>query len=142
MYHLHNIDNDIAPTCRFCLEQREEFHHLASDCPPLWWERHEITSQGKEDAPWSPQQILDFTFIPKINEAFARPLHQPISNDSIHEATYHSQNHTYPEIRNDPDDIDSEQSVMDLSSESPSSSSDDDMSTSSQDSDCPIDIDY
>lgn len=69
---------DISPLCRFCLESNEEFHHLATECPPLWWERHHISAQESvtSSSNWSPQQIVNFTFIPRINEAFVRPLYQ------------------------------------------------------------------
>ena len=117
LYHLHNIDNNISELCRFCLEGREEFHHLATDCPPLWWERHEISSQDTTSAKWTPQQILDFTMIPKINEAFAKPLYVMEGNRDHHEIGFRSQRHTYPEITNpDPDDPTTDGSVMDVSS--------------------------
>ena len=70
------MENHISSVCRFCLEEREEFNHLAFDCPALWWERMTINSQDPDHSTpeqWTPQ-ILDFTFFPQINEAFVKPL--------------------------------------------------------------------
>ena len=69
------MDANISPICRFCLEEREEFHHLANDCPALYWDRQKIWSQDPQQESWTPQQIINFTFIPRINEAFAKPLY-------------------------------------------------------------------
>lgn len=128
LYHLHNIDPEISPLCRFCLEKNEEFFHLAHDCPPLWWERHNISSQepGKK---WSPQQIINFTFIPRINDAFVKPLY--VMNTGRGDRG--------PGDPDDPDDVnplppDSDdtnsvtESLMEVSSLDPSSDDDDGMS--------------
>ena len=131
LYHLHNMDAHISPICRFCLEANEEFHHLATECPPLWWERHNITAQetGPTDK-WSPQQIIDFTYIPRINDAFIRPLYK--LTDSRDE---HGMQETASQQLDSPDiDINSEaesnmdSSVMDVSSLEDSSDYDDGMS--------------
>ena len=75
LYHLHNISNDISPACRFCCQAYEEFNHLQTDCPALYWDRHGIDASVPRDLPqWTPEQIVDFTFIPRINDAFAKPL--------------------------------------------------------------------
>ena len=126
LYHLHHINPTISPICRFCLQANEEFHHLASDCPPFWWDRHHISAQDPEHATqWTIQQISDFTFLPAINEAFIKPLYD-ISTPRPTPLT------TPIETSQDPDDpspIDSDQrsesdiSVMDASSE-PTSDSD------------------
>ena len=79
LYHLHNINNTISPLCRFCLQQNEEFFHLATDCPPLWWERHRISAQEPDRINWSINQIIDFAYLPSINDAFIKPLY-PIDN--------------------------------------------------------------
>ena len=75
LYHLHNMQPDISPLCRFCLEEREEFTHLHKECPALYWERHYTTAQEPDNPEWSPDQIVEFTLIPKINDAFAKPLY-------------------------------------------------------------------
>lgn len=117
LYHLHNIQPDISPLCRFCLQDNEEFHHLQRQCPALYWDRHEITATNPDHTDnWTPEQIVDFTFIPKINDAFIKPLYnitehtnprqlpsQTISLTSQH----HDDNHSNPV---------SELSIMDISS--------------------------
>ena len=121
LYHLYNMDNHISETCRFCLEGREEFNHLMFDCPALWWERHTINAQDpdhSEPASWTAQQILDFTFFPRINEAFVKPLH--IANTMVlHEAASQTSTTDNPDTNMDSD---SEASIMDVSSLSDSSS--------------------
>ena len=116
LYHLSNMDNQISPICRFCLEENEEFQHLAMDCPALWWECHTINAQDPSHSSpdtWTPQQILDFSLFPKINEAFVRPLYlinTPISTDDTNQNV------------DNPDNIsmasDTDVSVMEVSSES------------------------
>ena len=142
LYHLHNIDNDISEICRFCLESREEFHHLASDCPPLWWERHQITaSRGEQTAQWTPEQILAFTMIPKINEAFAKPLYVLSGNYDHHELGFRTRNHQYQEVRNSDISDTSEDSNMSTSSDEDTEHDASDMSISSSDPDEPIIVD-
>ena len=77
LYHLHNMDSSISPICRFCLQANEEFYHLATDCPPLWWERHLISAQDPDHTThWTPHQIATFAYLPAINEAFVKPLYE------------------------------------------------------------------
>ena len=131
LYHLHNIDNDISPACRFCLDAREEFHHLANDCPALWWERRTISARDKEhDAPqlWTPLQIVDFTFFPKINEAFAKPLYVMDVAGTSQDEAQQTQSHSTP--ADPPSDTDTDVSVMEVSSMDDSSSQSDSGSVS------------
>ena len=128
------MDPNISPLCRFCLEHREEFNLLATECPTLWWERHEISAQEiTEDGRWSPDQIVDFSMIPKINECFVKPLYILEANVDHQEVGFRSQQHHYPEVTNDvnddPDeppgsDLDTDISVMDVSSMETSSNQD------------------
>ena len=74
LYHLHNMDSKISPICRYCLDACEEFQHLAFNCPALWEERHKIDAMTTDQSQWTCRQILDFTMIPKISEAFEKPL--------------------------------------------------------------------
>lgn len=136
LYHLSNIDSQISPICRFCLGHREEFHHLATDCPPLWQDRHDISAQeANTPETWTQHQIIDFTFIPKIDQAFVRPLYQITSrrNDQIIEDR-NTQDIDNPDTDRHNSDAESEMdiSVWDAASESPSSfstsTSDDGMS--------------
>ena len=76
LYHLSNMDPNISPLCRFCLQANEEFHHLASDCPPLWWERHYISAQQPDHVhDWTVHQIATFAFLPPIDAALVKPLY-------------------------------------------------------------------
>ena len=134
LYHLHNMQNDISPICRFCLQQNEEFHHLATECPPLWWERHHISSQEIGDrTTWTPQQIINFTYIPKINDAFVKPLFVLDDNTNHREIGFRSSQET-DDITDPPRSPDSNSanssdgSFMDVSSLEPSSDDDDGMS--------------
>ena len=70
-YHRSNINPDIDPMCRFCSEAQESFIHLFADCPALWRERRELEGGEYGGAPnyVSPQQVLEFSYIPRINEA-------------------------------------------------------------------------
>lgn len=122
------MDNHISSICRFCLEEPEEFHHLALDCPALWFERHTINAQDPDHSvphKWTPQQILDFSMFPRINEAFAKPLYMiEQQHQEIPDQPADSQHG----IRQDPDDMsntspsDSEASAMAVSSLEDSSS--------------------
>ena len=117
------MDNHISSICRYCLDEREEFQHLALDCPALWWERHTINAQDPHHSTpetWTPQQILDFSMLPKINDAFATPLHTiDMRPQHLAAATSQMDNAT-------PDDptrmSESDESFMEVSSETASSS--------------------
>ena len=76
LYHLHNMYPFISPNCRFCNDADEEFYHLAYMCPALWQERHYINSLDADHFnDWTAIQVVEFTLIPKINDAFVRPLY-------------------------------------------------------------------
>lgn len=60
--------------------------------------------------------------IPKINDAFVRPLYVLDANIDHHEIGFHSTSHDYPEVRNSDRESESDVSVMDTSSENPSES--------------------
>lgn len=134
LYHLHNMHAIISPICRFCLEDNEEFYHLANHCPALYWDRQQIWAQDPKAETWTPQQIINFTCIPRINDAFAKPLY--ITND---QRLNEIQSQTLPASPNpdDPDSTRSDISVMDATSIDDSSSSDVEMNT---DSNSDIDI--
>lgn len=132
LYHLYNMENHVSPACRFCLDEREEFNHLAFDCPILWKERMTTNAQDPNHSTpdrWTPQQILDFTFFPRINEAFAKPLY---ILDFHHSAPMTKGNDDSLQVDN-PDqnsiDSDTDVSVMDVSSLNDSSSGMDDSSS-------------
>ena len=132
------MENQISPICRFCLEEREEFSHLAIDCPALWWERHTINAQVPSHSTpqtWTPQQILDFTMFPRINEAFARPLFH-LEAAALHEHVLsQSQQPDEPDTPASNSDLSTDISVMDTSSLSDSPSESDLISVDSFHSD-------
>ena len=124
LYHLHNIDKDISPSCRFCLDDREEFFHLMFHCPALWFERHEINAKEPDHAhpdAWTPQQIIDFTFFPRINDAFARPLYvmdgaRQETPPSPRPSSQRADDPDQPRMLDSDTDAASDVSVMDVSS--------------------------
>ena len=76
LYHLHNMYNFISPICRFCNDSYEEFYHLAYTCPALWCERQQINSMEEDHFnDWTHEQIIEFVLLPKLDEAFVRPLY-------------------------------------------------------------------
>ena len=58
--------------CRFCGTCEETFYHLVTDCPRLWQSRRDIIGDLKpdNDMKWSVRDMIDFTYIPRVNEAF------------------------------------------------------------------------
>ena len=71
LYHQHNIENSIDPTCRFCENATENFIHFLFDCPSFDAERHDIF-QGRDiwsNMAWKIDELLKFSFIPRIHDA-------------------------------------------------------------------------
>ena len=64
---LHN-----NPVCRLCQEGNETITHLMSTCPRLTTHRREVLLDRvpTDDMKWSVRQLLDYSFIPGVNEAF------------------------------------------------------------------------
>ena len=123
LYHLHNIKKHIPPGCRFCGEENEEFVHLAYNCTALYWQQHDIEAMIPEtERNWTPQQIVDFTFIPKIDDAFTKPLYD-IDEDKNHieAATQLTDEPDQDAHMDEPNDQLSEDSLMEIES-MPSSS--------------------
>ena len=126
------MDNHITDICRFCTEEREEFNHLAYDCPALWFERQTINSQVPSHSnphDWTPQQILDFTFFPRINEAFAKPLFLPEQLSNPSDPSTQTQQDDPDDLNMEIADSDTDMSVMDVSSLDSSTSGADDSHT-------------
>ena len=69
-YFRHLVDNDIDPLCRFCLEENETFEHLVNECPRFHLDRQDklLGQLILNDHLWSVQTLLDFSFIPGIND--------------------------------------------------------------------------
>ena len=58
--------------CRFCQQASETVKHLIQDCPCFWETRRDCFGLAlpASDGKWSVRDLLDFTYVPKINEAF------------------------------------------------------------------------
>ena len=71
LYHRHNIENAVDPTCRFCENAIESFHHFILECIAFDAERQEFF-QGRiisGNMDWTITELLEFSFIPRINDA-------------------------------------------------------------------------
>ena len=88
-YHRSNVDKSLStsPLCRFCGEERETFHHFATNCPCFRLSRlHYFQSDTCfRDGSWSVRQLLDFSNIPSIAAAlggnFDPALHLEVQRD-------------------------------------------------------------
>ena len=70
-YFQYKIDPDVNPMCRFCDEENETFHHLITACPRL--RQFRIDTIGVFDnSSWETSQLLNFSFIPEINDYLER----------------------------------------------------------------------
>ena len=60
------------PTCRFCGENNETFTHLALSCPRFINTTRNLFPTGppQNDLGWSVRSLLEFSYIPAINEAY------------------------------------------------------------------------
>ena len=58
--------------CRFCGHNEETFVHLITECPSFWQTRRELflDRTPQADMTWSVRALLDFTYVPCINDAF------------------------------------------------------------------------
>ena len=70
-YFRSKVDPEIKPTCRFCLEEDETFHHLVTDCPRYERKRVEYFYDNiiTNDHKWSIKSLIDFSFLPGIDSA-------------------------------------------------------------------------
>ena len=71
LYHQHNIENSIDPTCRYCENDFESFSHFLLDCPTFDFDRHDIF-QGRNlvaTMDWKIDELLKFSYLPCINDA-------------------------------------------------------------------------
>ena len=70
-YFKNKIDPIISPTCRFCLEEDETFHHLLMDCPRMRSNREIIFLDSMPDfnSNWSVRDLLSFSNLTGIREA-------------------------------------------------------------------------
>ena len=65
-YHSHNKNNSICPNCRLCGAEREDFAHLATDCPRLNSVRENTFGNNGPDKNWSLDTLIRFTQDPRV----------------------------------------------------------------------------
>ena len=68
----HKIGLYSTPICRFCGEGDETITHFLHACPRLLAARREIflLTSPTSDMKWSVRDLLDFSYVPGINEAY------------------------------------------------------------------------
>ena len=82
-YFRNKVDEEVDPRCRFCEEEKEDFEHLVNDCPRFHEDRKDkfLGQIVTNDHMWSVQTLLDFSYLPGINEAlggsFGQQTEQP-----------------------------------------------------------------
>jgi hypothetical protein len=59
-YHRSKINPSINPTCRKCVEAKEESHHIIRTCPTLIWQRMLTLCQAKVEYIWNVPGLLSF----------------------------------------------------------------------------------
>ena len=71
-YFQHRIGLGPTARCRFCNANDEKFTHLIEDCPRFWATRREMFLDRPpcNDMKWSVRTLLEFSYLPGINEAF------------------------------------------------------------------------
>ena len=64
---------NISPLCRFCEEEDETFAHLLNECPCFLTYHRDILLNKSiiNTLSWSPKQLLNFSYIPGIDEALS-----------------------------------------------------------------------
>ena len=72
-YHRSNVDKTrgTSPLCRFCGEERETFHHFATNCPCFRLSRYHFFQNDTcfINGKWSIRKLIDFSNIPTISAA-------------------------------------------------------------------------
>ena len=76
-YHRYNTNRAPDATCRLCQEDRETAWHLLTECPALFWLRHQIFYTDQPKAPFNPTGIADFIAEARV----AHLLHDPLSEE-------------------------------------------------------------
>ena len=76
-----------SASCRLCEDSDETFIHLITECPRLWHTQRDAF-QGNPpcaDMQWSVRTLLEFSYIPTINEAFegTQVHHDPPNRDDL-----------------------------------------------------------
>ena len=70
-YFQFKVDPDVNPLCRFCEEENETFHHFITDCPRLRQFRLDCIRHFDEHS-WKVDELLNFSYIPEINDYLER----------------------------------------------------------------------
>ena len=70
-YFQFKVDPDVNPLCRFCEEENETFHHYISECPRLRQFRADTIGHFNIST-WKTSQLLNFSYIPEINDYLER----------------------------------------------------------------------
>ena len=85
-YFQYKIKYSPTHLCRFCNEAEESMLHLVNDCPRFLTFRRDtfLGQQPRPDRKWSVRSLLEFSYIPSINEAFEGTwAHMDPSNEDI-----------------------------------------------------------
>ena len=88
-YFQFKVDPDVNPLCRFCEEQNETFHHLVTDCPRLRQFRTDNIKPFDGNS-WSVAELLNFSYIPEINDYLERKDYLVYGNLQILDHNYSS----------------------------------------------------
>ena len=71
-YHASKIDPTIDPTCSFCEQALETFHHFVTECPRLRIRRQEIGIKEEEEDSWTPEHLLELARVPAVEALLNR----------------------------------------------------------------------
>ena len=71
-YFQHRIGLWGSDRCRFCDVSPERFTHFLTDCPVLRTRRQDtfLDKIPCNNMEWSVRQLLEFSYLPQINDAF------------------------------------------------------------------------
>ena len=70
-YFQFKVDPDVNPQYIFCEEQNETFYHFITDCPRLRQFRTDTVGTFNSGN-WKTTQLLNFSYIPDINDYLER----------------------------------------------------------------------
>ena len=111
LYHRHNIENSIDPTCRYCESDFESFSHFLLECSSFDRDRQEIFQQrdlfGTID--WKIEELLKFSFLPRIHDALTW------KNDVATADRAEVVIHPFSDSDSDADDVDTHVNTQDIS---------------------------
>ena len=81
------LNTQVSPQCRFCENGYETITHLMTGCERFWAQRQELfgAKTPSADMKWSVRSLIDFTYIPGINQAFEGESYEPEGGQLGHE---------------------------------------------------------